>query len=197
LKHEGRIPEIVLARQLQYALSKIDIDYIIRIGLDSVNASSNKSVCGEDNPIRWWAKEITDRKQAKDSNPLLLHSHGGGCGFIGGNVCTCPGMRISEDVDAQHTSGKHLGRNLSGCLHEIGHNLELRHDHDKRTDGKQHTGVGHNNHTKEAWYRTPMNVANDTTNFCGTKINNRLYDDTINMLYYSECTKDNIELVSN
>lgn len=197
LKHKGRTPEIVLAKQLEYALSKIDIDYIIRIGLDSVNAPSNKSVCGEDNPIVWWSKEITNRKQAKDSNPLLLYSHGGGCGFIGGNVCTCPGMHISKDVDAQDTSDKPLGRNLSACLHEIGHNLSLRHDHDKRTDGKQHTGVGYNDHTGQAWHRTPMNVANDTTNFCGTKINKRSYEHTVNMLYYSECTKDNINFASN
>lgn len=194
LKHKGRTPENVLAKQLEYALSQIDVDYTITTGLEPVDAPSNRSVCGGDNPIVWWAKEITNRNEAKDSNPLLLYSHGGGCGFIGGNVCTCPGMHISQDIDALETSAKPIGRNLSGCLHEIGHNLSLRHDHDKRTDGKQHTGVGHNDHIERAWYRTPMNVANDTTNFCGTKIKTREYERTVNMLYYSQCTKEHIEL---
>jgi|APHM01.1.fsa_nt_gi hypothetical protein len=195
LERKGRIPENVLAKQLEYALSQINIDYIITTGLEPVDVPSNRSVCGEDNPIAWWAKEITNKNQAKDSNPLLLYSHGGGCGFIGGNVCTCPGMHISRDIDPVETSAKPIGRNLSACLHEIGHNLLLRHDHDKRTDGKQHTGVGHNDHTEQAWYRTPMNVANDTTNICGTKIKNREYQRTMNMLYYSQCSKEHIELV--
>lgn len=195
IDENGRVSEYRLAEQLAYAFSEIGIDYIIRVCKDPVDPPSEKSVCGGENPIQWWLKQIPERDQAKDSNPLLLYSpNGGGCGYIGVNACTCPGYNLTEYKEPLHKSDSQDGGDLSACLHEIGHNLGMKHDHDDLTSGMQHTGSGWNDHDSEAWHRTPMNVANGVTNMCGEDIDERQYGKTVNHLYYHDCTKEYIRL---
>lgn len=194
----GRTPEKMASLFIGEALRKAGYNYRITRNYDRVDAPAERSVCGGENPLQWWTKQLKegDVDKAKDSNILMLDSWAGGCAMGPRNpfACTVPGKHIDETREHVWSGDDRFYSNISATLHEFGHNLSMWHDMDHKKRGKQHTGTGWNDDDAEMWHRTPMNVDNGVQNLCGEYIPEREYKGTIVELYFHDCAVENFEV---
>ncbi|MFB6371651.1 MAG: M12 family metallo-peptidase, partial [Bradymonadaceae bacterium] len=159
-----------------------------------------KSNCSAGEAPDWWATQIDLGKVAtvrKDANVLMLDSDGGGCGAIAGDHGTTPARNIDEARKWTEVGHDDWHRNMHGTLHEIGHQLGARHDHQEDTKGKQHWGsawIAEDEQGKSWWHRTPTVAGNGAPNQCGEPIEKRQRDSEAGAKrhqVYGECAADN------
>jgi len=197
-KH-GEVPVRVAARYLRHALRDIGpFDVGVRSAFEPVESETESTACNGNGALDSCVPPV----EAEHRNVLLTAADGGGCGYIGWNRCTGPGGQIDRDVPYQRVASGPLYQNLSAVLHEVGHNLRAKHDHDPDKSGGQHYGEGWNEYRTfwgfrlpwtGRWHRTPMCVDNGLDNVCGTWVEPRENGRVVNHLYYSECAQPRLE----
>lgn len=193
-----RTPERIVARQLSHALDQLGINHRIHYGFPPRDSEKfdKRSTCGEHDGKRSgyyrWRRWIDQEKipfVARDSNMLIMETGSGGCGALGGNVCTTPGKYISRDPGEPITAeDSRWAMNISACLHEVGHNMGFEHD--------PHPGYGYNDDTLGKWFRTPNQNANPVTNLCGEQIERRQYNQIVSVLEYNDCVANHISITN-
>lgn len=191
----GRSPEQTVAVYLKNALHRANHKYEITFDHEPVSVESQQATCGEGSAFKEWSEIVSNEAVdhlRKDSNVLITNARGGGCGYIGGNVCTTPGAEIRRYRSYQKTGVGQPYRNIQANLHEVGHNLGAAHDMDDDTFGKQHPGMGWNEDGR--WHRTPTCAGNGAPNYCGEMVEEReqSLDDAVRHLYYHDCFVENV-----
>lgn len=197
-ERNGRYPEWMVARFLSEVLDRAGYNYDITWGYeDSMDPPSEQSICGEDSAFGWWAAQVNRRNVpvAPDSNILITDAESGGCGIVGGNVCTVPGRHLDHHERYRESGTSMFDNNVHGALHEFAHNMHIDHDEDKETPGNQTTGIGWNEGGR--WHQTPGYGVPDedlpTTNFCGEPIPQKGSDEIEYHHYFTECTVHRFE----
>lgn len=210
-ENNDRHPETVIERFLENAFDQHDVEYDITRGFDPVDTDREQSGCGEHSALGEWGDllpEMDDEKTAKDSNVLLTNSSGGGCSYIGGWACTAPASAIDRDLEYVKNGREKIHWHIYSTLHEVGHNLGARHDHDKEMSGKQHRGTAWNEDpltlfgvpldflpTIRGYYHKTPNVGGyDSINDCGEDIPARKYDAQVAELWYHDCAVEKFDI---
>ena len=183
----GRAPEIVAGRYLANALEHAGLNYHIRRGFEPVAVEYE----GQRKTLRRWRR--ADREwTAKDANVLLTDQVGGGLAAVGGRFGYAPGGRIDEVVDWVAASDSQLHRNVHAVLHEVGHMLGAKHDHDSEETGRQHPGMGWNE--GGYWHRTPTVAGNGYPNLCGEAVEAKRHDRVMRHQLYHDCFRENLDI---
>lgn len=206
LAKNERISEKMVAKYAARALEEAGYGWEIVYNLRPQDPPREKSVCEDGGPSDWWGDEVESGDVdvlEEDVNILMFDTRGGGCGAVGGRWGTTPARNIDEMRDWESVGSDSWHRNMHGNLHEIGHELGARHDHDADKEGKQHPGMGWNepHDSKDVvwWHRTPTVAGNGAPNVCGEAIETRQNDKSKwvkRHQTYAECTSDTFEIVS-
>ncbi|MFB6265180.1 MAG: M12 family metallo-peptidase [Bradymonadaceae bacterium] len=193
LRRNGRTTERMIALYAAKAFEDAGYAYEIVHNLRAQRPPNETSVCKEEGASNWWGSRVGSgdvRTLRKDVNILTLDSNGGGCGAIAGRWGTTPGRNIDEEREWTATGKDDWHRNMHGTLHEIGHEIGARHDHDKDQPGKQHWGRGWNEDLGSGngvWHRTPNVAGNGAPNQCGSEIEKREYEQVVRHQTYNDC----------
>lgn len=206
LAKNGRISEKMVAKYAARAFEEAGYGWEIVYNLRPQDPPGEKSVCEEGGPSDWWGETVENGDVdviEEDVNILMFDTRGGGCGAVGGKWGTTPARNIDEMRDWRAVGSDDWHRNMHGNLHEIGHELGARHDHDAEQEGMQHPGMGWNepHESKDVvwWHRTPTVAGNGAPNVCGESIELRQNDQSKwvkRHQTYAECTSDTFEIVS-
>lgn len=181
LDNNGRVSERVAIKFIAHALDDAGLNYDLRAGHDPVEPPVEK-VIGQV-PGWWRDREVVD--ESPHCNLLLVNAPGGGRTYDPWSVAGA--QYLTDDLDlADHMRGIRGGE-LSAILHELGWCIGSVPDADDDEPGKQHTGVGWNESGE--WYRTPMQIDPDVHNACDEKIPPREHDDVVQVLTFSQCSK--------
>jgi hypothetical protein len=183
----GRAPEVVAGRYLANALDDAGLNYRIRRGFDPVGIEFE----APRETIRRWRSADRDWT-AKDANVLLTDRLGGGLADVGGRFGFAPGGRIDRVVDWVPTSDEPLHRNVHAVLHEVGHMLGAKHDHDADEEGRQHPGMGWNE--GGYWHRTPTVAGNGYPNLCGEPVEAKAHDRVMRHQLYHDCFREHLQV---
>lgn len=183
----GRAPEIVAGRYLANALEHAGLNYRIRRGFEPVDVDFE----GQRETLRLWRR--ADREwTAKDANVLLTDRLGGGLAAVGGKFGYAPGGRIDRVVDWEAMSDAQLHRNIHAVLHEVGHMLGAKHDHDGEEEGRQHPGMGWNE--GGYWHRTPTVAGNGYPNLCDEPIEAKAHEAVMRHQLYHDCFRQHLRI---
>lgn len=206
LERNGRIGPRMVARYAGRAFEEAGYGYELTYNLLPVEPPDEKSNCSAGDTPQWWERRVETgavEPLGKDANVLMVDANGGGCAGVGRNYGTTPGRHIDEQRAHREIAvgNNDWQRNMHGTLHEIGHQLGARHDHEWGVDGKQHWGAGWVEETDDGeiwWHRTPNTAGNGAPNYCGTDIEKRLRDEETGVKrhqLYNDCAADNFEVV--
>lgn len=190
----GRIGEKMVALYAARAFEEAGYGYKITYNLLAKQPPDQASNCSAGDAPEWWRDQVLgDQVEIveKDVNILMTNANGGGCGAIGGLYGTTPGLNINEMREWTPVGSDDWHRNMHGTLHEIGHQLGARHDHEDDVEGKQHWGNGWNETDENGttwWHRTPNTAGNGNPNFCDTYIETRMTQPNVKRHQtYHEC----------
>jgi hypothetical protein len=190
----GRIGEKMVALYAARAFEQAGYGYEITYNLLAQQPPDQASNCSAGEAPQWWGNRVRFgevKVLRKDANILMTNAGGGGCGAIGGLYGTTPGNNINEMREWHPIGTDDWQRNMHGTLHEIGHQLGARHDHEDDVDGQQHWGAGWNETDENGttwWHRTPNTAGNGNPNFCDTYIEKRQTQPNVKRHQtYNEC----------
>lgn len=203
LERNGRVGEQMVANYAANAFEEAGYGYEITYNFFPERPPDEKSNCSAGDAPQWWAdrvRQLQIEKRAKDANIMMVDARGGGCGAVGGLYGTTPGRHIDELRAWKPVGTGDWHRNMHGTLHEIGHQLGARHDHDDEAEGQQHPGSAWNEEGPEGktwWHRTPTTAGNGAPNRCGTPIEERQSQQNVKRHQtYAECFVQHFDVKS-
>jgi hypothetical protein len=189
----GRIPEEMAAAAIATALAHAGLGYRIRFGFDPVALPTEQAACRDESeggdardayePI---VAEWSER--ARDANLVLTDAASGGCSLAAPPRAGCVGARTLAERRPWTREGQDdWHATIQAVLHELGHLLGASHDHDDEQAGRQHPGMGWNDHDQEVWRYTPTVFGNDVVNRCGERVPQREYETGVRIHEYHDC----------
>ncbi len=205
LERNGRAGPPMVARYAARAFEEAGYGYEIVYNLMPEQPPDEKSNCSAGDAPQWWRERVeldAAERLVADANVLMLDADGGGCAGVGRKYGTTPGRNIDEERQWREIAvgDDDWQRNMHGTLHEIGHQLGARHDHDPSQEGQQHWGAGWIEETDDGemwWHRTPNTAGNGAPNYCGTAIEQRQRDRETGVKrhqVYNECATERFEV---
>jgi hypothetical protein len=79
-------------------------------------------------------------------------------------------------------------------LHEVGHTLGAKHDHDGEAEGRQYPGMGWNEGSY--WHRTPTVAGNGYPSLCGEPVETKAHEAVIRHRLYHDCVRPHLRIAS-
>lgn len=200
-RRNGHIPELMMSTYLSRAFEEANHSYEIRWNFTPKTPprETRTNMTGSGSPLAYWRHQVKqglpNEEVAKDVNLLLVDADSGGISFVGGNVAIAPGRHIESERRWHATGEDAQSRNIHATLHETGHSLGARHDHDKTEPGMQHPGMAWNDHERQVWHRTPTVAGNGYPNLCGEDIPEREYQRfTVRHQTFHDCAIANFDI---
>lgn len=187
----GRVSEKMAAEYIANALWDAGFEANVQHGFDiqDIPETSKMNVFNE------WLNRLNNGEVpvAKDDNVILTDDDGGGLSFVSGIISVAPGRNIDEEKDWHRKGTGDWFRNMHAVLHEVGHALGAKHDHDPDTDGRNHPSMGWNEGWWfwGRWHRHPTVAANGVFNACGEWVEERRYSTEVEHMTFHECFVDN------
>lgn len=189
----GRIPEETAAVYAATALDGAGLGYRIRIGFDPVALDTQHAQC-RDEAEQPDAKDhyepiVADwNESGRDANLILTDAAGGGCAQWWDPRCAAVGARaLRERREWTPEGSDDFHAQIQAVLHELGHCLGASHDHDREREGRQHPGMGWNDHEREVWRYTPTVFGNGVENRCGEWVPEREYETDVRVHEFHDC----------
>lgn len=189
LARNGRVSERMVALYAARAFEEAGYNFEVVSFLPAESPPDEAAVCGGGEAFSWWQSRVNSDDatlvRRKDANLLILDAAGGGCGAVGGWVGTSAGRHIDEERPWAAMGSDTWHRNVHGNLHELGHQLGMRHDHEPDVPGAQHRGAGWNE--GGFWHRTPSVAGSGAPNHCGDDIEQKNATAIMRHQTYSPC----------
>lgn len=167
----GRIPEEMAAAAIVSALALADLGAVVTYGFESVDVGTEQAACTDDDARDRYEDLVeapdSDLQTARDANILLTNVVGGGCAqWWDKRTAAVGGRGLAERRAFELRGDDRYHHALQALLHELGHCLGSRHDHDTDTPGRQYPGTAWI--YDGVWYFTPtVYRADGTPNRCG------------------------------
>lgn len=186
----GDTPADVVAKYMADSLGRIGVEYRIYYRFASIPIDNTQTVCDDFDAKDEWAEWAPDNAPfvAADSNILLVHVPGGGCGDIGGDFCASGALSIDEERDDLVGTGPWYG-SVYAAMHEVGHNMGWSHN--------PHPGNAFVTQADPRWHKTPCVGAREAiTNMCGQQLDADpdVHTEDLLVLDYHSCVAEHIQI---